>query len=139
VSRMMTTPMIYKEGVPTAQLELQYSNSGTPNPPTPTLLSPSQSLWSRMRNILLPVILSVVLSYILLLLSGHATPATGPELTLTVSTVPEFSAFEYPIALSGLYANIGPNGCKSSGAAAGVVIASPSTCKFVVLSAYHDM
>lgn len=34
---------------------------------------------------------------------------------------------ETPIAKAGVLANIGPNGSKSSGAAAGVVIASPST------------
>jgi hypothetical protein len=59
--------------------------------------------------------------------SWHSSDCTR---TGAVSTVPEFSDFEYPIALAGLYANIGPNGSKSSGAASGVVIASPSTCKF---------
>ena len=34
---------------------------------------------------------------------------------------------ETPIAKAGVLANIGPNGSKSSGAAPGVVIASPST------------
>lgn len=34
---------------------------------------------------------------------------------------------ETPIAKAGILANIGPDGSKSSGAAAGIVIASPST------------
>lgn len=128
----MATLVLYKGEVQTLS-ELRPSKSGTPNPPKPIILSPSPKLWSRMRKNLLPLILSAVLSCTLLHSSSHATPATGPELEkrLAMSTVPEFSAFEYPIALTGLYANIGPGGSKSSGAASGVVIASPSTCKFV--------
>jgi hypothetical protein len=128
----MTTPMLYKEKVPTTQLELQYSKSAPANPSTPTHPSPSSPLWSRMRKNLLPVIFSAVLSCTLLLSSGRGIPATEPALEkrLTVRAVPEFSDSEYRIDLAGLYANIGPNGSKSSGAASGVVIASPSTCKF---------
>lgn len=43
------------------------------------------------------------------------------------SSVEQFISTEYPIAKSGLLANIGPSGSKSSGAKSGVVIASPST------------
>ncbi|PPQ92630.1 hypothetical protein CVT25_007709 [Psilocybe cyanescens] len=42
------------------------------------------------------------------------------------SVVDSFVASESPIAKAGLLANIGPSGAKSSGAKAGVVIASPS-------------
>ncbi|KAF9453974.1 carbohydrate-binding module family 20 protein [Macrolepiota fuliginosa MF-IS2] len=42
------------------------------------------------------------------------------------SSVDAFLASESPIAKAGLLANIGPSGSKSSGAKAGVVIASPS-------------
>ncbi|KAL0577741.1 glycoside hydrolase 15 protein [Marasmius crinis-equi] len=42
------------------------------------------------------------------------------------TTVDSFIAKESPIAKAGLLANIGPSGSKSSGAKAGVVIASPS-------------
>ncbi|THH20579.1 hypothetical protein EW146_g793 [Bondarzewia mesenterica] len=42
-------------------------------------------------------------------------------------TVDAYIASESPIAKAGLLANIGPNGSKSQGAKAGVVIASPST------------
>ncbi|KAG8752553.1 hypothetical protein FRC14_006949, partial [Serendipita sp. 396] len=49
------------------------------------------------------------------------------EKRLTYTNVDDFAAFEYPIALTGLYANIGPSGSKSSGAKSGVIIASPST------------
>lgn len=41
-------------------------------------------------------------------------------------SVDSFVQSETPIAWSKLLCNIGPNGCAASGAAAGVVIASPS-------------
>jgi hypothetical protein len=44
--------------------------------------------------------------------------------------VDEYAAKEGPIALKGLFANIGTKGSKSSGAHQGVVIASPSTGTF---------
>ncbi|KAJ3506296.1 hypothetical protein NLJ89_g6948 [Agrocybe chaxingu] len=43
------------------------------------------------------------------------------------SVVDQYVATESPIAKAGLLANIGPSGSKSSGAKAGIVIASPST------------
>ncbi|PPR00430.1 hypothetical protein CVT24_004491 [Panaeolus cyanescens] len=43
------------------------------------------------------------------------------------SVVDQYVATESPIAKAGLLANIGPSGAKSSGAKAGIVIASPST------------
>ncbi|PPQ72654.1 hypothetical protein CVT26_004320 [Gymnopilus dilepis] len=43
------------------------------------------------------------------------------------SVVNSYVATESPIAKAGLLANIGPSGAKSSGAKAGIVIASPST------------
>ncbi|KAJ7784273.1 glucoamylase [Mycena metata] len=46
---------------------------------------------------------------------------------LTASSVDSYVATESPIAKAGLLANIGPSGSKSSGAKAGIVIASPST------------
>lgn len=106
-----------------AQLEEQ--------PPLPTLI-PSSSFWSRMRRNFFPMLLSAVLSCCLLLSGSNATPAAGPQLEkrLTYTSVADFSTFEYPIALAGLYANIGPNGAKDGGAASGVVIASPSSCEY---------
>ncbi|KAF8629839.1 hypothetical protein AX15_003205 [Amanita polypyramis BW_CC] len=44
-----------------------------------------------------------------------------------LSTVDAYYASESPIAKAGILANIGPSGSKSSGASAGIVIASPST------------
>ena len=41
--------------------------------------------------------------------------------------VDSYITSESPIAKAGVLANIGPNGSKSSGAASGIVIASPST------------
>ncbi|KAF7977563.1 hypothetical protein HWV62_3364 [Athelia sp. TMB] len=46
---------------------------------------------------------------------------------LASASVSSYIASEGPIARAGMLANIGPNGSKSSGAAAGVVIASPNT------------
>lgn len=42
-------------------------------------------------------------------------------------SVDSYLAAEAPIAKAGLLANIGPSGSKSSGAASGIVIASPNT------------
>ncbi|KAF8530546.1 glucoamylase [Hysterangium stoloniferum] len=44
----------------------------------------------------------------------------------TQQNVDSYIQFEMPIAKAGILANIGPHGSKSSGAAAGLVIASPS-------------
>ncbi|CAK5270448.1 unnamed protein product [Mycena citricolor] len=46
---------------------------------------------------------------------------------LAQASVGSYVASEGPIAKAGLLANIGPSGAKSSGASAGVVIASPNT------------
>lgn len=76
------------------------------------------------------------MSWIVLLQSGigaYAAPDVREfDKRLSVTTVDAYAAFEYPVALTGLYANIGPSGSKSSGAAAGVVIASPSNCTFIL-------
>lgn len=42
-------------------------------------------------------------------------------------TAASYIASQSPISKAGILANIGPSGSKSSGAASGVVIASPST------------
>ncbi|EIM85945.1 glucoamylase [Stereum hirsutum FP-91666 SS1] len=47
--------------------------------------------------------------------------------TALAASVDDYVATEGPIAEAGLLANIGPDGSKSSGALAGIVIASPST------------
>ncbi|PVF99535.1 putative glucan 1,4-alpha-glucosidase [Serendipita vermifera] len=65
--------------------------------------------------------------------NAHANPAASSpwdghlDKRLSYTSVADFSAFEYPIAYSGLLANIGPSGSKSSGAKSGIIIASPST------------
>ncbi|KIM30103.1 carbohydrate-binding module family 20 protein [Serendipita vermifera MAFF 305830] len=97
---------------------------------TPLLHSSASSsiFWSKMRKNFLPMLVSAVVSCCLLLSgSSGATPA-DPQLEkrLSYTAVSDFKAFEYPVALAGLYANIGPNGAKDGGAASGVVIASPS-------------
>lgn len=92
----------------------------------------SRSLfWSAMRSNFTLILLSAVISWLFLFgLGANAAPAVRKfDKRLNVTTVDDYSSFEYPVALAGLYANIGPSGSKSQGAAAGVVIASPSTCK----------
>ncbi|CAA7262982.1 unnamed protein product [Cyclocybe aegerita] len=51
----------------------------------------------------------------------------GTRVLAQSSVVDQYVATESPIAKAGLLANIGPSGSKSSGAKAGIVIASPST------------
>jgi glucoamylase len=72
------------------------------------------------------MLLSGLLSCLLLLQSTVAHPPLKDKRAF--STVDAFKTFEYPVALNGLFANIGPSGSKASGAAAGVVLASPSKC-----------
>ncbi|KAJ7029291.1 glucoamylase [Mycena alexandri] len=52
---------------------------------------------------------------------------TACAAVLGQSSVDSYVATESPIAKAGLLANIGPSGSKSSGAKAGIVIASPNT------------
>ncbi|CCA75132.1 probable glucan 1,4-alpha-glucosidase [Serendipita indica DSM 11827] len=73
-----------------------------------------------------------VFSCLLLLSPGGALARASPRENpfnkrVSYTNVADFDTFETPIALAGLYANIGPDGAKSQGAKAGVVIASPST------------
>ncbi|CCA72741.1 probable glucan 1,4-alpha-glucosidase [Serendipita indica DSM 11827] len=73
-----------------------------------------------------------ILSCLLLLSPGGALARAAPrdnvlDKRLSYTNVADFETFETPIALAGLYANIGPDGSKSQGAKSGVVIASPST------------
>lgn len=73
---------------------------------------------------------------LILLFGANAHPTTKQHQKakrLDVTTVDEFNTFEYPIALQGLFANIGTGGSKASGAGEGVVLASPSKSKFVSL------
>lgn len=100
--------------------------------PLPTLLSPQkppkESKKQSTIRFLLTMLLSVLITY---LIGTYAlrTPASTPTL-LQGSTVDDYAAKEGPIALEGLFANIGTKGSKSSGAHQGVVIASPSTGTF---------
>ena len=54
--------------------------------------------------------------------------ADAPEATSHFNpAVEKYISAEGPVALTGLWANIGPNGSKDEGALAGVVVAAPST------------
>jgi glucoamylase len=96
---------------------------------TPSLRSRLLS-WSTMRSNLILVMLSAVMSWLFLFGPG-AYAAPGIRQRLSTTTVDAYSSFEYPLALDGINANIGPSGSKSQGAAPGVVIAAPSTCEFI--------
>ncbi|KAF7312552.1 Glucoamylase [Mycena indigotica] len=60
-------------------------------------------------------------------LLASALALCGTAFAASSASVDAYVATESPIAKAGLLANIGPNGAKSAGAKAGVVIASPST------------
>ena len=61
---------------------------------------------------------------ILLVSPGTTAP---PETLHKRAAIDTWIATESPIALQGVLNNIGPNGSKAPGAAAGIVVASPST------------
>lgn len=89
-----------------------------------------------MRSLLSFTLLSSLLS-ILLLLPRSETVLADQNLYersfsgITKQIVVEAYQFaEYPRALKGLFANIGPDGSKAPGVPAGVVLASPSTGMF---------
>jgi hypothetical protein len=100
-----------------------------------TLAAPSSRLlsWSTMRSNFILILFSAAISWHLLFaLGAHAAPGVRKfDKRLNVTTVDDYSSFEYPVALNVLYANIGPSGSQAQSAAAGVVIASPSTCKSI--------
>jgi hypothetical protein len=96
----------------------------------------SSSLWSTMRSNFLSMFVSLAVTCLVFLQhNAYANPAASNpwdshlDKRLSYTSVADFAAFEYPIALSGLLANIGPSGSKSSGAKSGIIIASPSTCE----------
>lgn len=86
-----------------------------------------------MRLSSLPTLLSGLLSCLLPLQGTTAHPSSLNErhhVKRAFTSVDDFKTAEYPIALSGLFANIGPSGSKAGGSAAGVVLASPSKCEY---------
>ena len=74
----------------------------------------------------------MLLSILFTLLVGTYALRTAASTLAPIpqDSVGDYAAKEGPIALHGLFANIGTNGSKSSGAHEGVVIASPSTGRF---------
>jgi Glycosyl hydrolases family 15 len=103
-----------------------------------SLAAPSLSR-STMRSNLILMLFSAAMSWLFLFGPGaYAAPGIrqlGKRLSTT--TVDAYSSFEYPLALAGIDANIGPSGSKSQGAAPGVVIAAPSTCKPIFHFSYQ--
>ena len=100
--------------------------------PLPTLPSfqnpPKESKKQYTIRFLLTMLLSIILTC---LVGTYAlrTHTSAPALSAR-DPVGEYVAKEGPIALQGLFANIGTRGSKSSGAHEGVVIASPNTGTF---------
>ena len=100
--------------------------------PLPTLPSfqnlPKESKKQYTIRFLFTMLLSIIFTC---LVGTYAlrTHTSGPALR-TSEPVVEYVAKEGPVALQGLFANIGTHGSKSSGAHEGVVIASPSTSTF---------
>ncbi|KAI9839170.1 MAG: hypothetical protein M1819_003163 [Sarea resinae] len=69
-----------------------------------------------------------IASFLVVTFCCHAVHASkSHEFLHRRATVDSFIATESPIALQGVLNNIGPNGAKVPGAAAGIVVASPST------------
>jgi hypothetical protein len=86
-----------------------------------------------MRSLLSFTLLSSLLSILLLLPHSETVLAkqniderSFSDITKQI-LVEAYQFAEYPRALKGLFANIGPDGSKAPGVPAGVVLASPST------------
>ena len=73
-------------------------------------------------------------------LVGVYYPALAAPASLSPRDLDSFVASERDIAFRGVLANIGPDGSKAPGAAAGYVVASPSRvdppCKFLIVMRY---
>jgi hypothetical protein len=94
--------------------------------------------WFTMRSNLILMLFSAAMSWLFLFGPGvYAAPGIRQFKRLSTTTVDAYSSFEYPLALAGIDANIGPSGSKSQGAAPGVVIAAPSTCKLISHLSYQ--
>ena len=112
----------------------QYSAEQLPlsKEPLPTLLSLPKPSKEPKKQYTIRFLFTVLLSILFTCLVGTytlRTPVSTPALH-SQGSVDEYAAKEGPIALQGLFANIGTKGSKSKGAHQGVVIASPSTGTF---------
>jgi glucoamylase len=81
--------------------------------------------------------LLLVSSLALHIIYAHPSCAVGREAELLKRSVDTFIATESPIALADLLCNIGSTGACASGAASGIVVASPDktnpNCTFTLL------
>ena len=73
------------------------------------------------------------MNFIILLVQLSALSFVGATSIAAQLNVEQYVETEGPIAKAGMLANIGPFGSKSSGAKAGIVIASPSVGVFFPL------
>ena len=112
----------------------QYSAEQTPlnKEPLPTFLSFPEPPKESKKQYTIRFLFIVLLSILFTCLIGTytlRTPVSTPVLH-SQGSVDNYIKKEGPIALQGLFANIGTKGSKSKGAHQGVVIASPSTGTF---------
>lgn len=111
------------------QPEYQYSPLPLSKEPLPTLHPPQKPPKESKKQYTIRFLFIALLSILLTCLVGTYVlrkPTLTPALRSSDS-VDKYAAKEGPVALQGLFANIGTKGKKSSGAHQGVVIASPST------------
>ena len=71
-------------------------------------------------------LLKLASAAVIILQTGNALPAEPDLYVRATGSVDSFVATESPIARQGVLDNIGSGGAKVSGAASGLVIASPS-------------
>ena len=110
----------------------QYSAEQLRKEPLPAFLSLPKLPKEPKKQYTIRFLFTVLLSILFTFLIGTYTlraPVSTPALQ-SQGSVDKYVAKEGPIALQGLFANIGTKGSKSKGAHQGVVIASPSTGTF---------
>src|SRR5258706_12105911 len=110
------------------QPKYQYSPLLLSKEPFPTLHPPPKPPKESRKQYTTRFLFTALLSILLTCLIGTYAlrkPTSTPALRSSDS-VDEYAAREGPLALQGLFANIGTKGSKSNGAHQGVVIASPS-------------
>jgi hypothetical protein len=125
-----------KPSSPVTKMQPKHQYSVEPFPlskePLPTVLSFPKPLKESKGQGTIRFLFTLLLSILFTCLIGtYALRKPASTLALhSNDSVDKYAAKEGPIALKGLFDNIGTKGSKSSGAHQGVVIASPSTGTF---------
>ena len=122
-------------GPPVMKMQPNYQYSPLPlskEPLPPTLHPPPKPPKESQKQYTIRFLFTMLLAILFTCLIGTYAlrkPTSTPALR-SRNSVDEYAAKEGPVALQGLFANIGTKGSKSSGAHQGVVIASPNTGTF---------